>query len=519
MGIVVLAALLFWTRLVGLDESLWWDEIYAVVTAINVGPSGIWFGTYQPNNHVLFNLLTWATAVMLGPSEPVYRVWSVLPALGAAALLTAWAWRRLGRLTAVFVLFLVTTAPIYVDLTRQARGYGLMALAAVGLLVTADRLIAAGSKDDAGLARPIGGERAQRRRWVAYGAAGMLGLYTHVGFVFGFLTQTLVLLLRRSLLRAAIVTVVAAGILCLAFYAPLLGQMASNLSYNYGGKPRTEDKKQAHAPGPGQGNKEARPPLEWHSTVTGAASLAAPVVEVVARGKYDESCTVRCYSGKRLLLVLPVLLAAGIGGWSLWRFGRRWLLALLAIPPTATFFVLTVPQGFVANRFVSFTLVHILVLMAIGLSAALAWAWSFQRARPVVAPLGLLLALFALFQFTVAAMRWIKIPKEDMKRAAAIVEQSGARPIVTNSKYLLGWRYYLKPEDVTRLAPARLESMFCNENGGFGFIDHPLMTQMVNTSCLAGRGTRIRVPQRSRGKHIDVWLVPPRSPGAAAARN
>ena len=70
----MLGAVLCWSRLVGLERSLWWDETYAVVTAIELGPAGIWLGGYEPNNHV--------AAAVLGPTERVYRLWSVLPALG-----------------------------------------------------------------------------------------------------------------------------------------------------------------------------------------------------------------------------------------------------------------------------------------------------------------------------------------------------------------------------------------------------------------------------------------------------
>ena len=78
--------LLAWALLAALDQSLWHDEAFSVLTYTSHGPGEILFGDYVPNDHVLFNLLAWLTTGVLGQSEVAYRLWSVLPALAAAGI-------------------------------------------------------------------------------------------------------------------------------------------------------------------------------------------------------------------------------------------------------------------------------------------------------------------------------------------------------------------------------------------------------------------------------------------------
>src|SRR5215217_7481549 len=85
--LVLLGVVLIWTRLVGLDQSLQHDEAFAVEQYIEPGPSGTLFGQYEPNDHVLFNLVTWGTTQGLGRSEALFRLWAALPGLAAAGLL------------------------------------------------------------------------------------------------------------------------------------------------------------------------------------------------------------------------------------------------------------------------------------------------------------------------------------------------------------------------------------------------------------------------------------------------
>jgi hypothetical protein len=207
----VFALVLLWTRLVGLDQSLQNDEIFAVERYIVPGPDGTLFGDYEPNDHVLFNLVTWVTTLGLGRSEALYRLWSVLPGMAAVGLLGWWCWGRLGRWTAVVFTLLAVVAPNHLELFKQARGYGLVTLAGAAMLVVADRFELTGS-----------------RRWLAgWGTAAFVGVYTHFGIAPALAGQAGVMATRRDLRRSVFVATAIVTALALVGYAPLLGRSSA----------------------------------------------------------------------------------------------------------------------------------------------------------------------------------------------------------------------------------------------------------------------------------------------------
>ena len=111
----------------GLDHSFWHDEILDVEEFVREGPGRILAG--PDLNHELFTLLGWATSSVVGESELALRLWSVVPFVAGVALVTVWLHRRFGALSGLLFLFLATVSPLLLDITRQARGYGLAFLA------------------------------------------------------------------------------------------------------------------------------------------------------------------------------------------------------------------------------------------------------------------------------------------------------------------------------------------------------------------------------------------------------
>ena len=212
------AVTLIWTRLLGLTQGLWGDEATSVVGYIQKGPTGV-FGNYLPNDHMLWELLTWASTGLLGDhSEAAYRLWSVLPALGAAALTTWWAWRRLGRWVAGVFLVLAAAAPLYLDLGTQARGYGLAFLASSAMLVGADRLR----------------WQPSRAALALFAGSALVGIWTLPVFVLAFLACAAVLACWPPLRRDVLAAVLAVGALSLLFYAPVLGDLLNNSTQQFG---------------------------------------------------------------------------------------------------------------------------------------------------------------------------------------------------------------------------------------------------------------------------------------------
>jgi hypothetical protein len=130
---ILLGATLVATRTIGLGSSLWHDEVFAVVEFIRPGPGEILSG--PEISHELFGILAWATTSLVGESEVALRAWSVVPFLAGVAVVTAWLHARLGAIAGISFLFFATASPLLLDISRQARGYGLAFLAMGVLLV------------------------------------------------------------------------------------------------------------------------------------------------------------------------------------------------------------------------------------------------------------------------------------------------------------------------------------------------------------------------------------------------
>lgn len=210
-ALVVVALALVWTRLTGLDRSLWWDEAFTARWYVRRELSLILDPTqYSANNHVLFTFLATVTSRLLGTSEPVLRLWSVIPALVASGGLTAFLWRRVGPPVAVLSLVLVTVSPFTARLMTEARGYGLTVLAATVILaVTVSRARHPSIGDD-----------------VAVAVAGAAGTLAFPPFVTLYLAHAGIWLLRREVGRVRLTLATAtAGIVVLVVLRPLLPLM------------------------------------------------------------------------------------------------------------------------------------------------------------------------------------------------------------------------------------------------------------------------------------------------------
>ena len=131
----VLGAALVWSRLFGLGHSFWTDEILMIEGYVRQGPRFILTGASI--NHELMALLSWDVSSVVGESEVGLRLLSVMPFLAGVVLVTAWLHVRLGALSGVLFLFLATVSPLLLDITRQARGYGLAFLAMSVVVVAA----------------------------------------------------------------------------------------------------------------------------------------------------------------------------------------------------------------------------------------------------------------------------------------------------------------------------------------------------------------------------------------------
>jgi hypothetical protein len=450
--------LLLATRLIPLDNSLWNDELHSAISYINPGPSGIW-GGYTPNDHMLFELLSWATVHLAGNhADPTYRVWGVLPAVAAAVILTAWAWRRLGPWVAAIFGVLFTTSPLAMSLSVQARGYGL------GLLASALTLI--GAEEVA----------QQRSRWGigVFAAGGLLGIWTLPTFVLPFLALAGTMCLRKQIRRQVVLVVLAVGAATLLFYAPVLAPLSSSASALRGSS------------------------LPWHGVITGPlVDLMSPSVQLLAPS----------VSLTGAEIVSACVLMVGIT--ALLLQVERFLALLLIVAAPFTYLVFELTGTATADRFMSFLLPALLLVAAVALVAAGRLLASRGRLLAiVVVALGVGLSMFALRRGEHQFVASTTIPIEDWHGAAVLAEREPT--IITNSRYSNSLSYYVRRPVLRILDGPLLEHTICSHAGAFAYVAHDRApSPQVSTDCLAQRGATSIPMQQLRGE-LTVWLVPAR---------
>ena len=414
VAIVTVAAFaLVWSRLVPLGQSLWADEIKSVTAYIRPGPAAI-YGHYVANDHILFELLTWASTALTGArSAAAYRFWGVVPGIAAAVILTRWLWRRIDPWVAALFALFATASPIYYTLCVDARGYGLGFLAASCVLIGADTYVRTGSRRALGL----------------LGVAAVGGIWTlpvfalPVGAVLG-----LIALDRRDRLRLVLITAGLVAVASVTLYAPVLAQVLGASRQSFG------------------------QPLPWYGFASGPfTDLIAPELLVAVHG-INPTSTLTLAPGASA----PI---PGTSGWATWiaaalvlvafavtvRVRRERFLAMACLVPAVfTYAVLDLARIHTVNRFASFLLLPLLALSAIGVVTMARWVVSTRAAAPVLA--GLVAAGFAGFMFvrTDDMLRVLQAaPYENDKLIAAVVRTADIAPVVTNfnggdTSYYLG---------------------------------------------------------------------------------
>jgi hypothetical protein len=449
---------LLWSRLMLLNQSLWGDEAGAVAFYIDRGPSAIWSsGKWIPNNHVLFDFLTWATTGILGVhSETTFRLWSVVPALAAAFLIGWWLWHRFDRFTAAVFVVLATAAPVYFDLSTQARGYGLAFLAAAAVVVEGDRFM----------------RTVDRTALLLFSVGGFVGIATLVNFVGFFVAAAAVLMSVPRLRRQTLIAVACVGLASVAWYAPLLSKI---IGYNnhYGVS------------------------LPWY----GAAW--APLRDLFGAGVHDLAQAVPVHVGA---LVAAVVLAAG--AIVLVRARDHGLVALVVIPTLVTYLLIQAATGYLP-RFASFTFLPLIALGAIAIGTLLRRTSSRPRLSVIAAIALIGLSLVTLDGFVRFAAAYAKKPYEAANTAALLVKALPARrgpvEILTNHP-ATAFSYYAQPRQILPAGPGDLVHLLCTYPGPLIYVEQHVSPQ-PGMPCLISRDAfRIALPQRRT--RVLVWLVP-----------
>ena len=456
----ILLSLLVASRLVLLDAGLWNDEAFTALFFVDQGPDAILRGEYIANDHVLFNLLTWYTIEALGRREVVYRLWSVIPGVLAVAWLAEWIRRRLGSLIALAFLLLIATSPVHLELTVQARGYGL-GFAAMSLL----------------LAGAAGRSRGGPTHFGIVAVAGILGIWTLPVFVLPFLGECAFLFTRPKGRAKTFATVAAVGVVSLAFYLPLLGAMLASSRQDFGAM------------------------AAWSDVFEGPyRDLFSPWIDRFATG-------VPASLGAAVFWGL-----AGAGLADLARRDDRLLAGSLVAPLLATYMSLAALHMRYVPRFVSYLLLPAALLLATGLVAL---ARSAARSLPaflqgIAGALVLAAVLGLVADGARLATEWSRMPLETYREALDLARRTGLGNVVVNSRFSAGFEWYRGGLRLYFPDPSSLAALLCRRDQRFVFVDYPLYGQPFDATCLEQRGLEPTVlRQRAGGSlgQMSVWTV------------
>jgi hypothetical protein len=456
----VLGFILCLPRFATLRQSYWHDEIVTVADYVRAGPRGILFGTYLPNNHELFSLLAWATSSLIGESEIVLRLWSVVPFIVAVVLVTTWLHVRMGARTAVLYLFLATASPQLFELSRQARGYGLAFLAMSAMIV------AALEADRTGRSLAIG----------AFCVAGAVGSATLPVYGIAFLATAVVLALRASLRRRMLLGLAVAMPAILAWYAPHADDLLRSSAQMFGER------------------------IEW------AGILSAPFDRLLLPAFLPTDSGV--------LSSIPLRAAVTVVGVTLLASSPllrdRRAAMLLGSGVVATLIVLWATRLYFDARFVSFLLVPLLIFLSSG-TAQILFASHDTRRPPVRIVVAVTtLALMATVSATMTTT-FVRLPREAHKEAAAVIRER-ASPTAPVFAYMTRPRdlaFYLR-RPVHRPKSSNVASRVCGKTGGVVLVVQPWSLPAVDVPCLQRVGVyHQRFRQYRRGGEINVWFVPP----------
>jgi hypothetical protein len=458
---VLLGAILLVSRLAGLGRSYWFDEITSARDFVSAGPGGIVFGPYIPNNHELFSLLAWGTASTVGASEAAVRLWSVLPFLAGAALVTVWLHTRLTPLSGLLFLFLATVSPMLLDVSRQARGYGL-AFCAMSVL-----MVAALEADRNGRTLAI----------AATCFGGVVGTLTLPHFGIAFAATAAVLSADPGLRKRTLIGLGVSILAIAAWYSPHIGQIHTAATVERG----------------------------FH--ISTAWLITAPIDQVVLPG-------LLWIEGVGLIagpLWLPLVLLAVLVMASSPLARQRQPALILCAGIVATIVVFWFARIYLFPRFFSYLLVPSFILLATGASAILSRA--ARRRAPLRTVVVLVVMVLLAVNFASLAPDIVRLPREANRDAAEVIETTSSPDTPVLAYVLLpeGLAFYLT-RPVSVLHASTVVRRVCGARRRVVYVMQPMAIKLVDVPCLDRPGTRhYQLEQYARGERIDVWLVPPRA--------
>jgi hypothetical protein len=451
----VLGVTIVWSRLAYLGHSFWNDEILMVEGYVRAGPRFILTG--PSINHELMALASCVVTGTIGESEIGLRLLSAVPFIAGVLIVTAWLHIRFGALSGVLFLFLATVSPLLLDITRQARGYGLAFLAMSVVIVAALEALRNGS------------------RWLVVGmcVAGVVGAWTLPQAGVAFLATGAVLLVDRSTRWAAAIALTVSAAAILAFYAPHSGAVQSASQIHDGvqiGFPWV-----VTAPI----DQILLPALFW---IDGTALVAGPIwLPLIA-------------------LVVVVVAASPLI--------REWRSALvLSIGAVTTVTFLWIEDAYVIPRYLSFLLAPLFIAVATGAASILGRVTT----RPALLRTVVCLVVIGTLaiRFATLAPDVVALPREAHRDVADVIRRGPSdTPVLGYMRNPSNLAFYLE-RPVVDLRPGEVASTVCGQTRTVFYVSHPFGLEDVAVPCLARPGVQHEAFRQYARGEMDVWLVPP----------
>jgi hypothetical protein len=454
----VVGTALLWSRLFHLGHSFWTDEILMVERFVRPGLREILTGSGL--THQLMAVLCWIAANTVGESEITFRLFSAVPFVAAVFLVAAWLHVRLGALSGILYLFLATVSPLLLDISRQARGYGLAYFGMSVMVVAAIEALRTG------------------RLWAVclMWAGGIVGALTLPQVGISVLATAAVLLTKRRTRLPAAIGICASLAAIAAWYIPHTGGVKGIVHFPDGVQ------------------------------ITFPWVITAPVDQVVLPGLLWIDGTALVAG----LVWLPLVAVVAIVGYAS-PFAREWRSALVLLAgPVVTVVFLWLDGAYVIPRYLSSLLAPLFVLLATGAASILGEA---DRKRAWFRPTLCVVAIALLAgRFVVLAPDVVGLPREANRDAAEMIDRGPpGTPVLAYLRNPANIAFYLG-RPIQELSKGEVAGRVCGASRPVFYVEQLFAKDPVAVPCLNRTDAQHeRFRQYARGGETNVWLVPPSS--------
>jgi mannosyltransferase len=209
--VLVVATLL---RFYKLNEGLWFDEILTAVRYVRLPFSNLLFAFDSENQHILYSILAHVSVSIFGEHSWSLRLPAALFGIGAIWMLYIFGTVVTNRMEALIACALLSVSYFHIWFSQNARGYTGLQFWTIASGVLLIRSVQSGD----------------RNKWLLYGTALALGMYTQLTMLFVAVAHFLIFLFySKRTWKGFLYGFVGSAVLTLILYAPVLTKMLHTL--------------------------------------------------------------------------------------------------------------------------------------------------------------------------------------------------------------------------------------------------------------------------------------------------